>query len=41
MTEDPLVIEAVEALETYQEQARDEYLRRYHAEQAAKSKARQ
>lgn len=41
MTEDPLVIEAVEALESYQEQARDEYLKRYHAHQAAKNKRQQ
>lgn len=41
MTSDPLIIEAVEALETFQEQARDEYLRVYHAEQARKQKARQ
>jgi len=41
MTDDPLVIEAVEALETFQEQARDEYLKRYYAEQAAKNKRQQ
>lgn len=41
MTEDPLVIEAVQVLEALEEQDRHEYLRRYHAEQAAKNKRQQ
>ncbi len=40
-TDDPLVIEAIQALENFEEQARAEHLKRYYAEQAAKRKAKQ
>jgi len=40
LTEDPLVIEAIETIEAYEEMAHAEYLRLYYKEQAAKQKAR-